>query len=66
LAELREERDRQLADLRTEREAERQTLRVSLEALKQALDSERQHKAELRQELDLARRPWWRKLRRVA
>jgi hypothetical protein len=52
----------ELSAQRAEREAERQTLRVSLEALKQALESERQHKAELRRELELARRPWWRRL----
>jgi hypothetical protein len=61
-AELREERDRQLADLRTEREAERQTLRETVTALKVALESERSLRDELRRELDLARRPWWRRL----
>ncbi|MDP8919170.1 MAG: hypothetical protein M3O00_09825 [Pseudomonadota bacterium] len=35
-------------------------LRESVEALRQALDSERQHKAELRRELERLSRPWWR------
>jgi hypothetical protein len=37
-------------------------LRESVEALKAALYSERLLRDELRQELDLARRPWWRRL----
>jgi predicted RNase H-like nuclease (RuvC/YqgF family) len=41
-------------------------LRETVTTLRAALDSERQHKAELRQELDLARRPWWRRLMRAA
>ena len=36
-------------------------LRESVEALKAALHSERLLRDELRQELDLARRPWWRR-----
>ena len=65
----------ELASVKVERDAEREraadlateattapVLRGSVEALRQALDSERQHKAELRRELDLARRPWWRRL----
>ena len=48
-------------------EAEKQAaaaplLRESLDALKQALESERQHKAALRQELERRGRPWWRRL----
>jgi hypothetical protein len=37
-------------------------LRESVEALKAALHSERLLRDELRRELDLARRPWWRRL----
>ena len=52
----------QVHRLAAEREAERQSLRRTVNALKQALEAERQHKAEMRQELERARRPWWRRL----
>jgi hypothetical protein len=56
----------QVHRLAAERDAERQTLRVSLNALQQALESKRQHKAALRDELDWVRRPWWRRFMRAA
>jgi hypothetical protein len=52
---------------RARREVEKEAaaapaLRETVTTLRQALDSERQHKAEMRQELERARRPWWRRL----
>jgi hypothetical protein len=68
LAELVSRLHDQVADLtgklvQAEKEATAApVLRQSMEALRQALESERLLRDELRRELDLARRPWWRRL----